>query len=253
MLLRSITKHVKDQNWLAVFLDFFIVVVGVFIGLQVANWNDARGEYQQETKALVELRKELAVSMSYTMAQSRAYNQAADAGKRSLSFIDGPKECGDKCWDVIVDFMHASQWQNLTVNTASYQNMRTQGFPESTAIVDAVEAYRIQNLNNVSAFETTPLYRSLVRQLIDIEPQEYYWANCWSLVNGIEVYILDCPEGMSVDGAKQLVSEIVNNQNIKPHLTQWIGSIVSLPDTLGNQNNAAQKAIDLIDEELEGR
>ena len=31
MLLRRITKHVKDQNWFAVFIDFLIVVVGVFI------------------------------------------------------------------------------------------------------------------------------------------------------------------------------------------------------------------------------
>ena len=47
MLLRSITKHVRDQNWFAVFLDFVIVVVGVFIGLQVANWNEARVEQRE--------------------------------------------------------------------------------------------------------------------------------------------------------------------------------------------------------------
>lgn len=44
MLLRSITKHVREQNWFAVFIDFLIVVVGVFIGIQVANWNAALGE-----------------------------------------------------------------------------------------------------------------------------------------------------------------------------------------------------------------
>lgn len=49
MLLRRITNHVRDQNWFAVFIDFLIVVVGVFIGIQVANWNSditeqARGE-----------------------------------------------------------------------------------------------------------------------------------------------------------------------------------------------------------------
>ncbi|MFK8032411.1 MAG: hypothetical protein AB8G18_19480 [Gammaproteobacteria bacterium] len=44
MLLRSITKHIKDQNWFAVALDFFIVVIGVFIGIQVANWNEVRAE-----------------------------------------------------------------------------------------------------------------------------------------------------------------------------------------------------------------
>ena len=42
MILRRITKHVKDQNWFAVGLDFLIVVIGVFIGLQVNTWNEAR-------------------------------------------------------------------------------------------------------------------------------------------------------------------------------------------------------------------
>ena len=44
MILRSVTKHVRDQNWFAVGLDFLIVVVGVFIGIQVANWNEERRE-----------------------------------------------------------------------------------------------------------------------------------------------------------------------------------------------------------------
>ncbi|NNC38884.1 MAG: hypothetical protein HKO02_15605 [Hyphomonadaceae bacterium] len=44
MLLRSLTKHVRDQNWLAVFLDFFIVVVGILIAFQITNWNEERAE-----------------------------------------------------------------------------------------------------------------------------------------------------------------------------------------------------------------
>lgn len=48
MLLRSITKHVKDQNWFAVALDFFIVVVGILIAFQITNWNEARNERKQE-------------------------------------------------------------------------------------------------------------------------------------------------------------------------------------------------------------
>jgi hypothetical protein len=42
MILRRITEHVKAQNWFAVGLDFLIVVVGVFMGIQVNNWNEAR-------------------------------------------------------------------------------------------------------------------------------------------------------------------------------------------------------------------
>ena len=42
VLLRRIKKNVKDENWFAVGLDFLIVVSGVFIGLQLGNWNEAR-------------------------------------------------------------------------------------------------------------------------------------------------------------------------------------------------------------------
>ncbi len=44
MLLRRITKHVKAQNWFAVALDFLIVVIGIFVGLQVNDWNTQRQE-----------------------------------------------------------------------------------------------------------------------------------------------------------------------------------------------------------------
>ena len=58
MLLRRITEHVKAQNWTAVALDFVIVVVGVFIGIQVANWNEARADKVQEAAILAQLETE---------------------------------------------------------------------------------------------------------------------------------------------------------------------------------------------------
>ncbi len=39
MIPRRIAEHVKAHNWFAVGIDFLIVVVGVFVGLQVNNWN----------------------------------------------------------------------------------------------------------------------------------------------------------------------------------------------------------------------
>jgi hypothetical protein len=50
MLLRRIAEHVKAQNWFAVAIDFVIVVAGVFIGLQVQDWNTA-----QQTRAKADL------------------------------------------------------------------------------------------------------------------------------------------------------------------------------------------------------
>jgi len=55
MLLRRVTLHIQEQNWFAVFIDFLIVVVGVFIGIQVANWNTERLENQNEEALLISL------------------------------------------------------------------------------------------------------------------------------------------------------------------------------------------------------
>lgn len=46
MLFRRIKAHVEKENWFAVFVDFAIVVVGVFIGLQVQQWAVERNRAQ---------------------------------------------------------------------------------------------------------------------------------------------------------------------------------------------------------------
>ena len=61
MLLRSISKHVKDQNWFAVGLDFFIVVVGILIAFQVTEWNEQQQSKQREQSVLLQLEEEFTV------------------------------------------------------------------------------------------------------------------------------------------------------------------------------------------------
>ena len=58
MLLRRISKHVRAQNWFAVALDFIIVVIGVFIGIQVANWDNVRSDEHNYQNAMVRLAEE---------------------------------------------------------------------------------------------------------------------------------------------------------------------------------------------------
>ncbi|GLQ20000.1 hypothetical protein ACFFUB_04340 [Algimonas porphyrae] len=56
MIFRRIKAHIEKENWFAVFIDFTIVVFGVFIGIQVANWNEARVDRDREALILERLR-----------------------------------------------------------------------------------------------------------------------------------------------------------------------------------------------------
>jgi len=52
MLLRKFIKHVKTENWFAVFLDFLVVVIGIFVALQVASWSNEKEEKESTKQAL---------------------------------------------------------------------------------------------------------------------------------------------------------------------------------------------------------
>jgi hypothetical protein len=59
MLLRSITKHVKDQNWFAVALDFLIVLAGILIAFQITNWNEDRNDRAELASTEIALQSDL--------------------------------------------------------------------------------------------------------------------------------------------------------------------------------------------------
>ena len=40
MILRRLSQSLKEQNWAAIWIEFVLLVAGVFLGIQVANWND---------------------------------------------------------------------------------------------------------------------------------------------------------------------------------------------------------------------
>lgn len=64
MILRRITEHVKTQNWFAVGLDFLIVVVGVFIGIQVSNWNETVNDRKREQAVLQAMLEDITATSS---------------------------------------------------------------------------------------------------------------------------------------------------------------------------------------------
>ena len=58
MLLRRVIEHVREQHWTAIAIDFVIVVAGVFVGIQVANWNEARRGRTLEAEYIARLQRD---------------------------------------------------------------------------------------------------------------------------------------------------------------------------------------------------
>jgi hypothetical protein len=63
MIFRRVKAHIEKENWFAVFIDFLIVVVGVFIGIQVANWNEEQAEHELANSYVVQLMGDIRADM----------------------------------------------------------------------------------------------------------------------------------------------------------------------------------------------
>ena len=58
MILRRLATSIRKQDWFAVVIETLIVVLGVFLGLQVNNWNEARHSASREAEVLNALQME---------------------------------------------------------------------------------------------------------------------------------------------------------------------------------------------------
>ena len=59
MIFRRVLHHVREQNWTAIGIDLVIVVVGVFLGIQLGNWNADRINQQRESAFLAGLARDV--------------------------------------------------------------------------------------------------------------------------------------------------------------------------------------------------
>ena len=82
MILRRLVDHVKSQHWTMVFLDFVIVVLGVFIGLQAQDWNSARNARADAR----EYRQGLITDMELSVSRNQAEDSYEDTDNDDRRF-----------------------------------------------------------------------------------------------------------------------------------------------------------------------
>lgn len=90
MILRKLADAIRKQNWSTVMLEVAIVVVGIFIGLQVNDWNEVRKARTQEIVYLERIVDDLFISIQATRANIDFQKEHAG---RAVTVLDALKAC----------------------------------------------------------------------------------------------------------------------------------------------------------------
>ena len=128
MLFRRVATHVKEQNWTAVGLDFVIVVIGVFIGVQVANWNEARANRIDATNSRERLISDLHADRDAFAVRQQWYDEVFDAALRVDDALraDPPKTV-DEMWPFVTDAWIASGEWVFAPSAQIYKELQNAG------------------------------------------------------------------------------------------------------------------------------
>ena len=125
MVIRRIREHVTTHNWFAVAVDVVIVLLGVFLGTQMSNWNEGRLEAKQGREYRQRLIRELDFNARQYAEQKHYYSQVLKHGLAAVAVLEG--RSNPPARDFLIDAYQLSQIDTTSPKTYIYDEMVSAG------------------------------------------------------------------------------------------------------------------------------
>lgn len=87
MILRRFAAGMRRQDWAAVAVELVIVILGVFIGLQADNWNQARADTRLGQDYVKRLTRDLNENLAGVRAQVAYYTAVEDSVRKTDALL----------------------------------------------------------------------------------------------------------------------------------------------------------------------
>lgn len=166
MLLRNLAGNLKAQNWAAVSIELLVVTIGVFIGIEVSNWNENRLT-NDRAKALTEtLLSDLRLETRNIMRVYRYHEDVLANAERTLLALTGEKDISDS--DLLIYAFRATQYSLQPNSRATYDELVSTGglglITDKEVQQAATEYFDSRLFEAVRKSGVESRYRSLLRE-----------------------------------------------------------------------------------------
>ena len=228
MILRRLSQSLKEQNWTAIVVEFVLLVCGVFLGIQAANWNEQRAEDAKAQAYLARIRSNLEADQQSIQRRIVFWNRVDDYGEQAIRYAETGELADGSAWKTVLAFYQASQlWQWVSADS-TYQEMRSGGelgLIRDQALRDALSNYYLQNgAGTAYLFNMQPEYRKIVRGLTPSAVADHIWAKCWQQPRPTEQVLLDCDAPVSEAQARVVLAGYMKNPTLLPELRFWMAN-----------------------------
>lgn len=178
MVIRRIREHVAGHNWFAVAVDLAIVVIGVFIGLQVSNWNASRLEREEVQEYRAQIIENLKANEREIANGERYYRQVREHALATLNTLEGN---GPRDESFLIHSYQASQYWPVRMERSAYDEMIASGMAKSfgdASIRRQLSSY-YAGLHQFEATVTNnTAYRERIRRALPFPIQQQIRERC---------------------------------------------------------------------------
>jgi hypothetical protein len=251
MLLRRIKHHIVNENWFAVFVDFVIVVVGVYVGIEVSNWNEARQEDLRAQQYLERIGGDLSTDLELAGYRARFWADVLAYGDKALRYAEHGELAAGSSWQTVLAFYQASQIWAYTSIDMTYQELKSAG--ELRLIDDDVlraelGAYYITGvgLETSHLFNILPEYRETVRGLTPWHVQTHIWAHCHR-TSTLSQELVDCESPIDTGEADAILAIYLADERLVRELRFWMTNLSVAKNVLEANRARVERLIALVD------
>ena len=256
MLLRRVMAHVRKQEWTAIGIDLVIVVVGVVIGIQVSNWNQARATDKQAAIFTAHLREDLREEdWGYQLAIQYHREVLANA-ERAVDALGGTTPLSDEA--LLVSAYRATQYRQTRRRGPTYEELISTGtiglIQDRTLRDTAMRVYNMQTLENLVREGMQSRYREAFRMTLSNTVQRALARSCGdrtthagdyeAIVNSLDY---PCRTGLPDATLREAVAALRSNATLVPLLRLRIADLETrLADLTGNNNRQVRLGLRAI-------
>jgi type II secretory pathway pseudopilin PulG len=237
MIFKRAIAKLRAQDWTAIGIELAIVIIGVFIGTWVANWNQHRQAQNEARQKLVQLKPELEQLQAFSKSARRYYSITGKYADTALAAWRGDPAVSDS--DFVIAAYQASQVYGFNNNGASWalvfgaNDLRNITDPEARQALTRLMTFDYSTIN-ISAVQTR--YRDHVREVIPDSIQQQIRKACGDVITGLGGTVVlpaTCPITIDPALAASTAADLRRDKTLAPLLGQHRSLVSAYLTNLG--------------------
>ncbi len=251
MILQRLTTALRKQDWFTVLIETLIVVLGVFLGLQLGNWNEEQADMRRGSAYTQRLAVDIRTDIRDRSNLLAYYDAVNDSAERAIVLLNSdspdPRE-------LVVNAYRATEYANHQPTRATWDEIVSSGdigLLPSDFVEDGWGAYFTDvTADNAAQNILASPFRQRVRRTIPHDIQSAIRESCGDKrdeIGNVTGFRSDCNLDIPDEAWAIAAEALLSDPDLLPDLRLHFSSISSARGDLIGSLYSLQQAIGVLD------